>query len=686
MSIVLKNNASDFLAAAIDSSQTTLTLQSAASFPSLSAGEYFYGTLENTAGQVEIVKVTARVGNTLTVVRAQEGTSAASFVLGSRFELRTSVGSIEDYVEQNAELGLYTPPTASTIRNIQSKLTESVSVKDFGAVGDGVTDDTAAIQAAINYGEENSRRVFIPAGTYIVSSNLVVPFTSRGRVFIEGEGYNTTIVAQSTVTRVFDLESGISFATFKNFSITGDGIDNTTYGIYAPSVLHTYFANLFIRACNTGMYLQFGWCNYIEDCTIWYCYTGAEVGDAWNQCTFMHCKFWLNYIGLVHGPGFASGCYNCLFERNAKIGVVVLSSAPMFSNCYFESNARVEPGQYPAGTTPGWDFTDPATTVYCDVFIDGGAQWRSGTMRIFAPTRSASFLNCFTQMGQSEANGGTFIYMTGARDITVKGCHCKSDDPVPVVKVYADNARVNANSTRLENNSGFSKNLLIEDLSGGPYVAVFDFVDTNVSQFNYAETDLSRWSFATTANGATWQRTNISAPNTNSDVWELVLASTADTGIIGFTINAADYPQNIGKLFVVDINYKVESAGTVVTPYIPGNTFGSTITGTNWVNRPRWFIWPDSGTLLFGFKKEGNAGSLYVAEPVIVECGGSSIEARRDITKTKEFYGEAAPTAGDWLRGDRVWDLTPSAAGVAGWICVASGSPGTWKEFGTIEA
>lgn len=44
----------------------------------------------------------------------------------------------------------------------------------------------------------------------------------------------------------------------------------------------------------------------------------------------------------------------------------------------------------------------------------------------------------------------------------------------------------------------------------------------------------------------------------------------------------------------------------------------------------------------------------------------------------------AAPSTGAWIRGDVVWNSEPSAAGVIGWVCTASGSPGTWKTFGTI--
>ena len=70
----------------------------------------------------------------------------------------------------NAENVAYDPPfTGSVITNVKAKLAQTVSVKDFGAVGDGVTDDTAAIQAALD-ALPNGGTVYVPAGSYVVKS------------------------------------------------------------------------------------------------------------------------------------------------------------------------------------------------------------------------------------------------------------------------------------------------------------------------------------------------------------------------------------------------------------------------------------------------------------------------------------------------------------------------------------
>jgi hypothetical protein len=48
--------------------------------------------------------------------------------------------------------------------------------------------------------------------------------------------------------------------------------------------------------------------------------------------------------------------------------------------------------------------------------------------------------------------------------------------------------------------------------------------------------------------------------------------------------------------------------------------------------------------------------------------------------------GTAAPTTGTWARGDIRFNSAPSAAGTPGWVCVAAGTPGTWKAMGNVAA
>jgi len=84
--------------------------------------------------------------------------------------------------------------TGAVATTVQAKLRETVSVKDFGATGDGVTDDTAAIQAAIDSlysGTIQGGTLFFPKGTYKVTSSIY----QKPRVSFLGEGSR-----QSTIT------------------------------------------------------------------------------------------------------------------------------------------------------------------------------------------------------------------------------------------------------------------------------------------------------------------------------------------------------------------------------------------------------------------------------------------------------------------------------------------------------
>lgn len=90
-------------------------------------------------------------------------------VVQSSATVQTSVNSLGPGIG-------YTPAgTGAVATTVQTKLRESVSVKDFGAVGDGVADDTAAIQAAINAMIPLGRgTVFFPAGTYRTTATITL--------------------------------------------------------------------------------------------------------------------------------------------------------------------------------------------------------------------------------------------------------------------------------------------------------------------------------------------------------------------------------------------------------------------------------------------------------------------------------------------------------------------------------
>jgi len=97
MAQLFANNAQSTLASSVNTSTTTIPLATGTGslFPSPSGGDFFMLTLTQPGVESswEIVKVTARSSDSLTVVRAQEGTSSASWAAGSKAELRLTAGA-----------------------------------------------------------------------------------------------------------------------------------------------------------------------------------------------------------------------------------------------------------------------------------------------------------------------------------------------------------------------------------------------------------------------------------------------------------------------------------------------------------------------------------------------------------------------------------------------------------------
>jgi hypothetical protein len=150
--------------------------------------------------------------------------------------------------------------TGAVTRNIQDKARESVSVLDFGAVGNGAADDTDAIQAALNTG----RVVYLPAGNYLISSALTITLNNTG---IRGDGPGSIITTTSTTADVVLIGDGsteISGLLFSNFVVWSSVVKSAGYAFNSRFVTDSKWEN--VSAGNQDLYasagghrLYYGW-------------------------------------------------------------------------------------------------------------------------------------------------------------------------------------------------------------------------------------------------------------------------------------------------------------------------------------------------------------------------------------------------------------------------------------------
>ena len=118
MAVVFSNNAVTTLASSVSTSATSITVVDGSVFPDVSsASDHTYITFEDINGNREIVKLTNRSGNTLTVVRGQDGTTAQSFSSGDKVELRITAVLLNEIAAQ-ADTDTNTEYTAGSGLNL----------------------------------------------------------------------------------------------------------------------------------------------------------------------------------------------------------------------------------------------------------------------------------------------------------------------------------------------------------------------------------------------------------------------------------------------------------------------------------------------------------------------------------------------------------------------------------------
>jgi len=275
------------------------------------------------------------------------------------------------------------PGTAGHERTMPARLAEEVNVKDFGAVGDGSTDDTTAIQDAFNFafgsitaphGQNcfQNKTVFFPAGIYKVTSTLQIKWLRGGHV--RGAGRDSTIIKYMGpiagghfVPKGMGLSTGTRTSLFQtdgcwmsrfdglSFQVTGgagssgndftvafnlDWADNGPGNVNLADIL---FTNCAFYGATVGMLIATSdlqgdtvtWINCVFDDCLY-----AVVNDCQNAIAsgMLGGRISRCYIGMATNSGVCQKILGTFFADNAEADINDTTGTPsLYVGCYSES-------------------------------------------------------------------------------------------------------------------------------------------------------------------------------------------------------------------------------------------------------------------------------------------------------------------------------------------------------------
>jgi Pectate lyase superfamily protein len=598
-------------------------------------------------------------------------------------------------------------------------LNESViNVKDYGAVGDGVTDDTAAVDFVLNIPQNNNpipsngngRIIFFPEGTYLMNiktsinnckisgggnlSTYFKSFTNNGYVVSidYNDSWNKIVIedvcflGDSGLTRC-----GIRFGVDEVNLLTPEGLPQVWIG-------GLNLKNCSFRDLNIGIYKPWGNIgNHFYDCSFYKCnyhifakgyfqagtvYTHHAGADTLTDCHFQAAQTCSIYID--GGGSNSTGNYvltGCIFESNPGITFYVtnfssygsFSGGLLFEHVWFEESIKDSTPRVINGVSY-------MPTVL--VAIDSNVNFENTNTISCILTRSNLFYN-----------------------------NCSDGVTVSAVIVKDSKSSVIVNNLRLTNGESYD---LVTGVQFNDFFARDVIYEQNPAAGNYTISTKTKPRSVILHNSNNLLASesfsensyyNINTPGNNfinnsivrdGVIFDKCLEISNFAGISCYFDNYISINIPADKYILWTLDAKVASGDYF--SFNLSNIGGNVQSNDTFVNSKQWSSYMGMG-LSTTAKTTGlkiTTSSNTTARISAFQClafdtlqdmmnyiESGNYTSKQNIRKSAL---DIAPTSGAWSKGDLIYNTNPTPGGYVGWICTASGTPGTWKGFGLIQA
>lgn len=604
------------------------------------------------------------------------------------------------------------------IKNDRASLADmTTNVKNFGAKGDGITDDTTAIQNAINFIKNSSyiSELYFPPGEYVITSPLLIDFALNVKgIFCTRDNEKGTMILDRT-----DINSATPFITYQ-FGTNTNALDNRIWGVTIKDIkivgntgkhdaIHMvktgwdmHLENVYITDfLGSGIYCDAVFDGTFKGVTLVHCggydannvlkyalTIDSDTDDCTNAlhffgCHFEGCRYFLK-LGKARHNQFVA----CKFEaRDTQINTDTTNPYFLLTGDNWETT--FDSCMFPIQTIEDWLSVNPTISVddLPFVFKQVGSVADYNNITRF----TGCDFTCGMSVGYKLIDGGEgnfifdscfFNYITGKTE-SIKLKNSQFVNNKVKMKLDAD-----GNAKGLVFNYCIVKNNRI--LITNP-----DIISTTEYCFSgdytiYEGNDIT--GFKTFYNFAT--------PNNNQ-------VTRLSTFPVNLTDDVIKSLYNISSIdfsnFIIDMRkfntsvIRLKLSADVTISQIIGGCPGEEVTILNNNGTSVTIKYDNSyysgNTDLFGKYIMLNNNNNNVTQRVLL--GNDYIKIKnfswlwRELVTAKSqdrniFFMSAIPTSGYYTKGDIVFNNNPIVGSPKGWVCTVSGTPGTFVSMGNL--